>query len=688
MFRATTFQTCLSFASSCAYPRNQFRQDEGLVEETPMPINETERLQALYRYQILDTPPEPTLDELTQLAADICQTPIALISLVDADRQWFKSRVGLECPETKREISFCTHAILQPEPLVVHDAQVDPRFGCNALVVESPWIRFYAGVPLLTPDNLAIGTLCVIDYVPRELTQHQYKALQALSHQIMSQLEHRYQRIQQAQTDAQEDLIRHPELILFRLASQIRNSLDLDTTLQTAVTEIRNLLQIDRCHFMWGLPHPAQPGFVITHEACAPELPSLIGDLSTSQAAILAETVFNAQVLRVDQVGDTADSLDPEMQSMLLQQGIASQLLLPLKTHAGQIGAIVCSHCRGTHLWTDAEVKLLQAVTDQLAIAIDQAEMFAQSRSAAFAAQTQAQYLREALQKLQQTQAQLVQHEKMSSLGQLVAGVAHEINNPVNFISGNITYANDYILSLLELLQLYQQHYPDPVAPIQAKAEEIDLDFMKEDLPKLLASMQIGTERIRQIVLSLRNFSRLDEAEKKPAHIHEGIDSTLLILQNRLKEPGDRPTIQVIKEYGDLPQVECYPGQLNQVFMNILSNAIESLEEKSGPRTITIRTATVSPANSPANSPTDSAESTHPQAILIRIQDNGMGMTDGVMARLFDPFFTTKSVGKGTGLGLSISYQIVVEKHQGLLECVSAPGEGTEFWIQIPLVPS
>ena len=282
------------------------------------------------------------------------------------------------------------------------------------------------------------------------------------------------------------------------------------------------------------------------------------------------------------------------------------------------------------------------------------------------------------LQELRQTQAQVVQSEKMSSLGQLVAGVAHEINNPVNFIFGNITHAGDYTQDLIHLLELYQQHYPNPTPEIQAETEAIDLHFLLEDLPKLLASMKVGAERIQKIVLSLRNFSRMDESEMKAVNIHEGIDSTLMILQNRLKAKPDSRGIEVIKEYGQLPLVECYAGQLNQVFMNLLTNAIDALDDlhsqqlaqktQATPATIRIQTQML-----------------NPKCVSIRISDNGPGIPEKIQQRLFDPFFTTKPVGKGTGLGLSISYQIVTNKHGGVLQCISAPKQGTEFIIEIPI---
>ncbi|NJO78724.1 MAG: hypothetical protein HC827_09450 [Cyanobacteria bacterium RM1_2_2] len=289
-----------------------------------------------------------------------------------------------------------------------------------------------------------------------------------------------------------------------------------------------------------------------------------------------------------------------------------------------------------------------------------------------------------ALYTLQQTQAQLIQAEKMSGLGQLVAGVAHEINNPVNFIYGNLSHTAEYTQNLLDLVQLYQQTYQASDQYIEKKVEEIDLDFLIEDLPKMLNSMKVGADRIRQIVLSLRNFSRLDEAEMKPVDIHEGIDSTLMILQSRLKARPERPAIEIIKEYGDLPLVECYPGQLNQVFMNILANAIDALSEftRNSSESISNSTGCITIQTKLA---THESETSDSKNVVIQIQDNGPGMTQQVIQQLFNPFFTTKPTGQGTGLGLSISYQIIVDKHGGSLQCFSQPGQGAKFSIEIPV---
>ncbi len=286
--------------------------------------------------------------------------------------------------------------------------------------------------------------------------------------------------------------------------------------------------------------------------------------------------------------------------------------------------------------------------------------------------------LQNALVQIKSTQAQVIQSEKMSSLGQLVAGVAHEINNPVGFIYGNINYLKQSTKDLLNLVALYQEIHGKNYPQIENLSEAINLEFLVEDMPKIINSIEVGTRRIRDIVLSLRNFSRMDQAEFKEVNLHDGIDSTLLILQHRLKANSEQPEIEIIRDYGNLPEIECSAGQLNQVFMNILVNAIDAIEEnninlnsienKTNPHQITIRTKVID----------------H-QWIQIAIVDNGHGIPEDVMNRIFDPFFTTKEVGKGTGMGMAISYQIITEKHHGKLECFSNIGQGTEFIIQLPI---
>ncbi|MEC4811981.1 MAG: response regulator [Scytonema sp. PMC 1069.18] len=286
--------------------------------------------------------------------------------------------------------------------------------------------------------------------------------------------------------------------------------------------------------------------------------------------------------------------------------------------------------------------------------------------------------LTKSLQQLQQTQLQLIQSEKMSTLGQLVAGIGHEINNPIGFISGNCSHIQEYTNDLLRLIRLLQTKLPDTDPDIEDLVEEIDLEYLVEDLPKILTSMQQGINRLRDISLSLRTFARADISSKVEFQIHEGIDSTLMLLKHRLQNNGNRPNIRVETRYGELPPIACYPGQLNQVFMNIIANAIDAFddfnqnhpgESAAEPNTIAIATSV----------------DLQQETVTICIEDNGFGMTPEVQARIFEPSFTTKPVGKGTGLGLAICYQIIVDKHNGQITCSSSPGKGTKFIITLPI---
>ena len=279
---------------------------------------------------------------------------------------------------------------------------------------------------------------------------------------------------------------------------------------------------------------------------------------------------------------------------------------------------------------------------------------------------------------LQKMQIKLIQSEKMSGLGQLAAGIAHEINNPINFIAGNLGHAQEYAHNLLKIIHLYQEDYVKPTPRIQAAIDEIELEFLEEDFIKILNSINLGTQRIQEIVKSMRIFSRVDEAEVKTVNIHEGIDSTLTLLHHRLKAKPDHPEIELIKEYGQLPQVECHAGQLNQVFMNIISNAIDALDESNQQRSF-------AEIQQHPNRIQISTKVIDDNWVAIHISDNGRGVCDTVGPKLFDPFFTTKPIGKGTGLGLSISYQIIVEKHGGRLYCQPVLGKGIEFVIEIPI---
>ncbi|MEA5574477.1 AAA family ATPase [Calothrix sp. UHCC 0171] len=365
-----------------------------------------------------------------------------------------------------------------------------------------------------------------------------------------------------------------------------------------------------------------------------------------------------------------------------------SVLCTPISQKGKVIGILYLENNLTVGAFTSDRLQVIQLLTTQAAISLENAQLYCQLEEYSHTLEQKvsertqeltqkATQLESTLQELQRTQTQLIQSEKMSSLGQLVAGIAHEINNPVNFIHGNINHLKQYMQDLLYLVNISQQSNPHPVKTSEL-VSEIDIDFIQEDLPKTLKSMEVGTERIREIVLSLRTFSRMDEAEFKKVDIHTGIDSTIMILQHRLKETSEHPAIQIIKNYDQLPLVECYAGQLNQVFMNILTNAIDAINEKNSklnfaeiaatPHQITIRTLVIDN-----------------DWIEIAIADNGIGIPEKVKHKVFNPFFTTKPVGKGTGMGMSISYQIITEKHGGKLECFSIPNQGTEFVIKIPI---
>jgi GAF domain-containing protein len=460
--------------------------------------------------------------------------------------------------------------------------------------------------------------------------------------------------------------------VLFEVVAKIRESLDLKAIFQTTTQEICKSLQADRVAVYRFSPNWS--GEFIAEFVGENWMKLVTVDVNTVwQDSYLQETEggryrYN-QTFAVDDIYQVGHSeCHIEFLEKLQAKAYAIAPIFIGQKLWGLLAAYQNSHPRH---WQAAEIKFIAQIANQLGVAVQQAELLNQS-------QEQAEQLVQALRNLQQTQTQLIQTEKMSSLGQLVAGVAHEINNPVNFIYGNLAHLSQYALDLGSMLELYQQYCPQPSEEILERAEEIDLEFVTEDLPKTLSSMKIGVDRIRQIVLSLRNFSRLDEAEMKAVNIHEGIDSTLLILQHRLKALPEMPNIQVIKEYGDLPLVECYAGQINQVFMNVLSNAIDAIEHH--------KHSTSEPFAGKVSIRTGVGElAGKVKSVVIRISDNGGGIPESVQKRIFDPFFTTKPVGQGTGLGLSISYQIVVDKHQGIFKCNSYSDLGTEFWIEIPI---
>lgn len=516
--------------------------------------------------------------------------------------------------------------------------------------------------PEWKPEDISLATGLCHNFSMAIQQQQTYQQLHILNNQLEQRVKEKTAKLEQSLSLTKA---------LKQVTDQMRSTLDLNITLQTIVREVRSLLKSDRVVIYRFLDQ--FEGKVIVEDIDS-NWPSVLGTRQPP-GCFPEQSVHLYLQGRVRSINNVStDSLTDCHREFLQSLQIQADLIVPINIDTQLWGLLIAHQCAAPRTWQETEIELLQQLADQAAVAIQQAQLYEQSCVSEAQSTAKAAQLEQTLHQLQETQTKLIHSEKMSGLGQLVAGIAHEINNPVNFIYGNLSHASDYTKQLLDILQLYQSQYPHPEGKIKEVLESIDFDFVVEDLPKIMASMQVGTNRIRSIVLSLRNFSRLDEAENKSVDLHEGIDNTLLILQHRLRPHSNFSGIEIIKDYGKLPKIECYAGQMNQVFMNVISNAIDVLTHESRknihhPPTIRISSRV-------------SSNNTH---ILVSIADNGPGISEEVKQRIFDPFFTTKPVGKGTGLGLAISYQIVVEKHGGLMECISELGKGTEFWIEIPL---
>ncbi|MEG5039457.1 MULTISPECIES: AAA family ATPase [unclassified Microcoleus] len=443
---------------------------------------------------------------------------------------------------------------------------------------------------------------------------------------------------------------------LLQISQVISSTIDLDELLQIVTQTMLQNSGADRCVLMlcqdqqWQVRAMATGEYISLQTEPLENNPTVPVKLIHYVKNTIATVVIDQLKTALPVIDDYLEYHQPE-----------SLLGLPILNQGNLVGILYLENRITSGVFSRDRVLLLNFLSSQAAIALENARLYHQ--------------VQQTLNELQQTQMQMIQSEKMSALGNLVAGVAHEINNPVGFISGNINEAHAGVQDLIDYLRLYQENFPQPTAELIEKAEQIDLDYLVEDLPKMLSSMKIGCERIRNISTSLRTFSRADTAHKVEANIHEGLNSTLMILRHRLKANDKHPEIKIIKEYGNVPKVKCYLGQLNQVFMNLLANAIDALEEsnqgrtfaeiQANPNQITIRTKL------------------EMENVKISIADNGKGMSEEVKNRIFDHLFTTKDVGKGTGLGLAIARQIVEEKHGGKLSCISSLGKGTEFVIEI-----
>lgn len=575
---------------------------------------------------------------------------------------------------------------------VVNDVYQQGFSQCHLDIYEQFNIKAFIVVPIFLGKNLW-GLLALYqheqsrDWKPSEVEFTSQIAAQlgvALQHStLLAYTRQQTKELKTSNAELQRGF--ETQKAISNIVAKIRSSLDMNIIFSTTTQAIRELLQSDRAVIYRF--NPDWSGEFIAESVgqnydrlmeiqwednkvqenvnqCSIKSLSLLSSQDTYLMESQGGSFAKGEVFRV--CNDIYNAGFPDCYTKVLEfYQTRAYVIIAIYQQEKLWGLLATYQNDAPREWQDFEVQFLKQISEQMNVALQQSDLLNKVKS-------QTEELKLTLTNLKETQTQLIQTEKMSSLGQLVAGIAHEINNPVNFIHANLSHLQEYTNNILQVLSCYREQYPEPSNEIQSLLEEADIEYIAEDLPKLCSSLSIGTQRIQSIVLSLRSFSRLDEAEMKPVDIHDGIEGTLMILKHRLKTDSSKIGINIVKEYGELPLVQCYAGQLNQVFMNLLANAIDELKsikpssEEDNTKTIAITTQTI-----------------EHDWVKISIKDDGNGIPPGILDKLFDPFFTTKPVGKGTGLGLSISYKII-EKHCGKLYCNSILGEGAEFVIELP----